>query len=340
MKCIGTEQNMQKNAIDFVIAWVDGNDPLWRQERANYTEGFTSDNSEVRFRDWENLQYWFRGVENYAPWVNKIHFITWGHLPPWLNTDHPKLHVVTHKDYIPKEYLPTFNSHTIELNMHRIGGLSEQFVYFNDDMFLTAPVKEETFFRQGLPRDTFALNVICYGADTAGLFNTNDMMLVNSHFDKVVQQKLYWKKWFSPANGMKSVLRTSLLMPWRWFGGFYYGHLPESYLKSTLEEVWEKEGDTLDYTCRSMFRENSNVNQWVFKYWQLAKGSFAPISWKRGKCFHIHDDIEPAVEAIQNHRYQMICLNDTNATTDWERKKADIIQAFEDILPQKSSFER
>lgn len=336
----GAVRNMDKESIDFVIAWVNGNDKAWQQERAKYTSGFTCDNSEVRFRDWDNLQYWFRAVEKYAPWVNKIHFITWGHLPDWMNTENPKLNIVNHRDYIPAEYLPTFNSHTIELNMHRIEGLSEHFVYFNDDMFLTAPVKKENFFKNGLPRDTFALNVICYGADTAGLFNTNDMMVVNTHFNKVIQQKKYWKKWFSPANGMKSVLRTSLLMPWRWFGGFYYGHLPECYLKSTLEEVWEKERETLDFTCHSTFRENSNVNQWLFKYWQLAKGTFEPITWKRGKCFHIHDDIESAVSAIRNHQYQMICLNDTSATTDWEKKKTDIIRAFEEILPEKSSFEK
>ncbi len=326
--------------IDFVIPWVDGSDKAWQKEREKYAAGFGSDNSQVRYRDWDNLQYWFRGAEKFAPWVHKIHFITWGHVPGWLDTANPKLNIVKHTDYIPKEYLPTFNSHTIELNMHRIPGLSEQFVYFNDDMFLTSPVKEEDFFKNGLPRDTFALNVICYGKDTAGFFNANDMTLVNTHFEKNVQQKKYWKKWFHPANGMKNVLRTCLLMPWQWFGGFYYGHLPECYLKSTLEEVWEQEGDTLDHTCRCTFRENTNVNQWVFKFWQLAGGNFLPITWKRGKCFHIHEDIKPAVEAILRQRYAMICLNDTNGTTDWEAKKEEIIEAFEQILPEKSSFEK
>ena len=69
----------------------------------------------------------------------------------WLNTENPKLTVVNHKDYIPEEYLPTFSSHPIELNLHRIKGLSEQFVYFNDDTFIINAMQPEDFFKKGLP---------------------------------------------------------------------------------------------------------------------------------------------------------------------------------------------
>ena len=96
--------------IDFVLMWVDGNDPEWQKEKSLYESDTNGDKRNIRFRDWDNLQYWFRGVEKYAPWVNKIHFVTWGHLPSWLNTEHPKLNVVKHSDFIPKEFLPTFNS--------------------------------------------------------------------------------------------------------------------------------------------------------------------------------------------------------------------------------------
>lgn len=86
--------------IDFVIPWVDGNDPDWRNERSKWCIENEGDHREIRFRDWDNLQYWFRGVEKFAPWVNRIHFITYGHLPPWLNVDHPKINIVRHTDYI------------------------------------------------------------------------------------------------------------------------------------------------------------------------------------------------------------------------------------------------
>ena len=80
----------QNNPIDFVIAWVDGSDTEWQKEKARFETGSTSgDRREIRFRDWDNLRYWFRAVEMYAPWVNRIHFVTWGHLPDWLDTGHP-----------------------------------------------------------------------------------------------------------------------------------------------------------------------------------------------------------------------------------------------------------
>ena len=150
-----------KQEIDFVITWVDGSDDRWQKEKQETRKclGIVADvdDRKERYRDWDNLQYWFRGVEKYAPWVRKIHFVTWGHLPKWLNTDHPKLRVVNHEDFIPQEYRPTFNSHTIEWNLHRIPDLAEQFVYFNDDTFLLRPVSEEDFFRKGKPVDMLAL---------------------------------------------------------------------------------------------------------------------------------------------------------------------------------------
>ena len=82
------------------------------------------------------FRYWFRAVERYAPWVNKVFLVTNGKFPDWINPDNPKLVLVKHDDYIPEEYLPTFNSCAIELHLHRIKDLSEHFVYFNDDTML------------------------------------------------------------------------------------------------------------------------------------------------------------------------------------------------------------
>ena len=98
----------RKTEIDFVITWVDGSDPAWLREKAAYggqeiNERTPSvDARDVRYLDHGLLRYWFRGVEKFAPWVRKIHFVTWGHLPAWLDTGHPKLHIVRHEDYIPK----------------------------------------------------------------------------------------------------------------------------------------------------------------------------------------------------------------------------------------------
>ena len=65
------------NEIDFVILWVDGNDPAWREEFVRTRQAENDDASEIRYRDWRNLHYWFRSAERFAPWVRKVHFITW-----------------------------------------------------------------------------------------------------------------------------------------------------------------------------------------------------------------------------------------------------------------------
>src|SRR5699024_4726096 len=142
------------NKIDFVLMWVDGNDPEWQKEKEKYDGKSLGDKRNIRFRDWDNLHYWFRSVEKFAPWVNKIHFVTWGHIPSWLNKKHPKLNIVNHKDFLKEEFLPVFNSRAIEINLHRIPDLAEQFVYFNDDIFITKPVKKTDFFVKGLPKDS------------------------------------------------------------------------------------------------------------------------------------------------------------------------------------------
>ncbi len=333
---------MSTEKIDFVIIWVDGNDPAWRKEKSKYDgSSFNVDSSDVRYRDWDNLQYWFRGVEKFAPWVNRIHFVTWGHLPEWLDTTNPKLNVVNHKDYIPEKYLPTFSSHTIELNLHRIPGIEEHFVYFNDDMFLTAPLKETDFFRNGHPCDTYAMNAIYFGPNSAGFFNGADMEVINKNFKKKEAIKRNLAKWYSPKNGFKHLVRTTLLLPWPWFPGIYYHHLPNSYLKSVMEEVWEKEEETLDATCSDRFRQKTNVNQWLFKFWQIASGEAEVRSAKIGRCYHIKDNnFESLCTSIRTGRYGMLCLNDTSKTEDFEGKKQAVIEAFEELLPDKSSFEK
>ena len=145
--------------IDFVITWVDMNDPKWQAEFAKYSgnKGNTKNGvSEARFRDYGFLKYWFRGVEKFAPWVRKIHFVTSGQKPEWLDENNPKLHLVNHRDYIPEQFLPTYNSVVIERYLHKIPGLAEHFVYFNDDFYIINAIGPERFFKDGLPCDIAA----------------------------------------------------------------------------------------------------------------------------------------------------------------------------------------
>ena len=135
--------------IDFVVTWVDGSDPSWIAKKNQYSTQAgsykKSMSSQKAYRDWGTFKYWFRGVEKFAPWVNHIYLVTDNQVPTWLSTKSTKLTVVDHRDFIPGEYLPTFNSNAIEANIHRIKGLSEHFVIFNDDTYLTSTVKPDDY---------------------------------------------------------------------------------------------------------------------------------------------------------------------------------------------------
>lgn len=194
-----------------------------------------------------------------------------GHLPEWLDTTNPKLNIVKHEDYIPKEYLPTFNSHTIELNFHRIEGLEEHFVYFNDDEFIIKNVKKEDFFKNGLPCDSAILSpIIADNKDNFSKIIHNNVLVINTNFVKNQCIKKNILKWFNLKYGTK-LIRNFLLMPWKHFTGFYNEHIVSSYCKDTFRDLWNKENDILDNTSKCRFRDaNTNVNQWLMKYYQIA----------------------------------------------------------------------
>lgn len=326
--------------IDFVVTWVDGNDPEWRAQKNEY-KGIKGDATDARFRDWDILKYWFRGVEKYAPWVRRIHFITWGHLPSWLDTSNPKLNIVKHSDFIPEKYLPTFNSHTIELNMHRIEGLAENFVYFNDDMFLTRETPPEFFFKNGYPCATFGLQVIKFSKNGIGWILGSNIAVINDHFNMREVLKKNRRKVYNTKNGIKRVVKSWLLSKCVWyFSGLYDWHNAIPFNKSTFEEVWNEEPEILDETCSCRFREKTNVSPYVFEYWQMAKGSFTPRSTKEAKTYHVTDDnVDRMCEGIRSGNYNLVCVNDTDRLTDWESAAVKTRESFELILPEKCSFE-
>ncbi len=340
-----TSKNVLENLpIDFVILWVDGNDPKWQKEKNKYIPGQQTDTRPQRYRDWDNLQYWFRGVEKFAPWVHKIFFITWGHLPPWLNTDHPKLVIVKHTDYMPDCYLPTFNSQPLELNLHKIKGLSEQFVYFNDDMFLINETKETDFFKNGLPCDSAVLSVHCPEINAGfNYYPQQAIQITNKYFNMHQVIRKNPGKWFNLKYG-KDLLRTLYLLPCPRFPGILQYHLPSSFLKSTFDIIWEMEPDLLQETCNNRFRTKLDYNQWVMRNWQLASGNFVPRKANIGKTFFIEkdrDSIQDCVAYIKKQRGKIVVLNDGEMTQkDFLKNKNIVINAFNHILPKKSLFEK
>lgn len=330
--------------IDFVIPWVDGNDPLWQKERSPYRADTEADSCAARYRDMGLLKYWFRAVEAYAPWVNMIHFVTWGHLPEWLNTEHPKLHIVNHKDYIPAEYLPTFSSHPIELNLHRIPGLSEHFVYFNDDIFLNAPVTPDFFFHKGLPSDFAHIdNISSEGIDDVYshiLFNESYVISRHHSYLRAFLQHPF--KYLNRAYPLKINIKNLLKIENSgYFPGFEEHHLASPYLKQTFVELWQKEYKTLDQVSKEKFRTPFDVSQRVFRYAQLASGRFHPVpKASRGEAFQLWMNPDDMYDAIRNENHKMICLNDTSREIDYDAVIHIIRSAYEQKLPSRSTFEK
>lgn len=328
--------------MDFVITWVDGNDPVWRKEFEYYSakEGMAINTDACRYRDWDTLRYWFRGVEKFAPWVNKIYFVTYGHLPKWLNTDNSKLVIVKHEEFIPAEYLPTFNSNAFEFFFHKIKGLSDCFVYFNDDMFLIDSVSPERFFRNGLPCDFGGLSrITAKGMFGCSLYLALD--LIRSNFNKKETISRNRSKWYS-LEFPRMALHNFLYYRETKFTGFINHHLPQGYLKETYNNVWEHCEKDLQRTCKSRFRAYGDIAPWLLRYWQLASGNFTPYNvFKDGRCYHINDNnIMKCIDSIHNHTYKLICINDNESVNNMEEYQKLIIDAFDAILPKKSLFEK
>jgi UDP-N-acetylglucosamine-lysosomal-enzyme len=154
--------------IDAVYTWVNGSDPIWKNERDfwyqhwiqeydgpdrntqsrqdsddNDDEGASTEN---HFRDNDELRYSFRSLERYAPWIRHIHLVTNGQIPSWLDLDNPRIKIVRHSEIFENSsHLPVFSSSSIESNLDRIPGLSDIFLYFNDDVFLAAPISPDDY---------------------------------------------------------------------------------------------------------------------------------------------------------------------------------------------------
>ena len=326
--------------IDIVLPWVDPNDPSWQEEKHRYdgTVNSEEDAREIRYRDWDNLKYVFRSIEKFAPWINKIHFITCGQIPEWMNVDNPKLHLVDHKDYIPKEYLPTFSSHVIELNMHRIPELSEKFIYFNDDIFLINPVKPTDFFRDGLPCDVNISNLIVPSRTSFTPIVFKTVAYINHHFNKRENIKKNIKQYLNIKYGFSGIVSFVMFLKWDQYTGFYNHHLAISYLKKTLQTVWDEEPEILKETSSHRFRNNDDVNQYIFRFWQLASGNFYPYTL-HGKYFKISDDNRKIINFIRKRKGRMICINDDEFEGDFESVKLEINKELNKMFPEKSSFE-
>ena len=325
--------------IDMVLLWVDGNDEKWQEERNQYSE--VKWNSDInRYRDCDNMQYLFRGIEKYASWINKIYFVTWGHIPKWLNINHDKIVVVKHEEFIPKEYLPTFNSNVIELNLFRIEELSEKFIILNDDFFFLKETRPEDFFVNGKPADVYVEypQLATSYNDVHFMMKANILAIINKHFNKqeCIQKNL--DKFINDEYGDFN-LKTQYSMGFKnKFVGFWNFHAPYPYLKETFKTIWREEEEPLKFACRNRFRASSDLGHYLCRYWQMVSGNFEPKR-DESKYLIFREDNAENIQELKSGKYKYVCINDALIDIDFEKAKKEVNSVLEELLPEKSKFE-
>lgn len=337
----------QDYPVDFVVTWVDGSDPAWLAEKAKFSTSSIKDINDdaSRYRDWDIFQYWFRAVEKFAPWVNQVYLVTWGHVPAWLNTDCPKLTVVRHEEIIPAEYLPTFNSHVIEWNMWRIPGLCEHFIYFNDDVFLNRPLKKTDFYENGFPK-------YCAIAKPIRLLNTmnahrhariNSYGIFNANFDIQRCIESNPEKWFNYQYG-DDVKYNIRAYEDGFFSGMYFSHLAVPFRKSSMRSFCEAFPESVKRTCQHRLRSSDDIMHQAVQLWEMFHGSFEPVGKNYyGTLFLLSIRIIGVVEKeMLENKKRMICVNDHELINkeDFEIIRRRLEAAFQNKFPQKSCFEK
>lgn len=292
--------------MDIVITYVNGNDPVWQKDYEKFTNVPVM---EKRFRDWGTLQYLLRGIEKHMPFIRKV-FLVVSHrsqIPEWV--DESNLNVVLHEDFVPEEYLPTFNCNTLEMNLHRIKGLDEQYLYFNDDLFPVRDCKPGDFYRDGKSLIGF----------TKHYWGTGMFKQICRNSDALARKALGM-----PAS--RSFIRPQ--------------HICAPMLKSECEKMCSivAEDIAASYTRT---REGRNYNQYMFTDYLFYQGKALSekISSKHlSVAVSSSSRIRKAIEAPSRN---LICINDVRLSEKrYEKLRNTVIDAFEKKFPQKSRFEK
>ncbi|MEU3240252.1 stealth family protein [Streptomyces anthocyanicus] len=306
--------------IDVVYTWVDGNDPAWRRRRSAYDGGYHAESANAaRYISRDELRYSLRALEQNAPWVRHVHLVTDGQRPAWLNDSHPRLTVVDHSEiFADPAALPTFNSHAIESRLHHIKGLSEHFLYLNDDMFLGRPVTPQDFFlSNGMTRTFFSPSQVPRPdpspadrpVDAAG---KNNRRLLLENFGSVIVQKLR--------------------------------HAPYALRRSVLEEIEREYPEAHWETSHSRFRSPTDISipSSLYHYYAYFTGRAVPSDIR----FAYLDLARPEVARrlgilLARRDRQAFCINDTLSDGHDVDRQTEMLATFlSAYYPVPSPFER
>lgn len=334
------DMSKSKHSVDFpvdlVYTWVDGNDPAWNEKRNRYmperptTGSIPNHISDARWRDNNELVYSLRSVERYAPWVNRIYIVTDGQSPKWLNTKHPKIRIIDHSEILPADALPVFSSHAIESCIYRIPGLSEHFVYGNDDTFFGAPTTRDDFF----------------SADGKPIV-------------RVKGARFKREKARNGGNYYRVLYRMQSLVEERW--GRLICHEPhhnfDAYRKSDFEKCVASLPDEWAATAHSRFRTNEDMQRCYVSYYAVAAEGAKlrkvnrynritnPISLVRALITGryaadsrwIKLQLKDYNRDFEKYNPLMFCMNDNASTSDADCRR--MVEFLDSKFPTKSTFE-
>ena len=292
--------------IDVVIPYVDSTDPIWQE---TYIDAGMEFVSATRFRSWGTLRYLFRGIATYMPFIHKIHLLVSGksQVPDWLNTE--LVHVVCHSDFIPENYLPVYNSCTIECFLGNIPDLAEHFIYFNDDIFPINTMSASDFFYNDLPCLSFiehvsAMRMIYCLQCRSGIDMITKMLNVEEY----------------PKDEILSPEHSAIPM-----------------LRSTLKKVSAECNSAIKFSITKL-RSVKNVNQYIYSYYHFFTNTYTP-----GVCSNMYievtSDLNPVKLTLNNKYIKLMCLNDCGGVGDYELTQAQIVDLFKKKYPDLCQYE-
>lgn len=166
----------------------------------------------------------------------------------------------------------------------------------------------------------------------------NILAIINRHFNKKSTIKKNLSKFLNLKYGNLNFVTLHTMRFKKKFCGFWDFHCAQSYLKETFNTVWEKEGNALDTACKNKFRCSTDLGHLLCRYWQLMEGKFIPKK-DESKFLSYLDNNDATIDAILNHKYKIICINDAYMHIDFEKATNEINTALNTILPEKSTFE-
>lgn len=296
---------MQPYSIDIVIPWVNSDDPTWRANFNYWKRKETGNKDACRFRDWGTIRFVLRSIDSHCPWCRNVYLVlsNKSQIPSWLNLDNPSLKLVFHDEFIPKQFLPTFNSDVIEMFFPFIKGLSENFISCNDDMFFCQTMPANFYFNDGIPVSYKRIDTI-----NTPRYNFENILLNNVQFINELTGSV---------------------------GNYFYHplHLPVPYVKSLQLFIHSKRNHDIYKALHGKFRTNDDISHWLYYDIQCRLGLVKFITDNRGTSYGNTGELTPI-----NFNQPMICLNEGENST-YMTMKYYIVQLFKHF-PEKSRFER